>query len=210
MKELFVVTHTQSLHHVEQRVGGWYDTGLTDKGRREASAVADRLFALIGDRNVEIVSSDLKRASETAAKIGERFARPVTQDTALREISYGVAEGQPQAWLDARYVPAPDHDRLDHRGNIEGAESRRDVAARVYPLVDRLVERSCPTHILVTHGFALSLIVAAWMKVPIEVCGFMAFPAPAGSITQLRQDDFFRNRSLVRFADDDHLRRIHP
>ena len=29
MKNLFVITHTQSLHHIERKVGGWYDTGLT-------------------------------------------------------------------------------------------------------------------------------------------------------------------------------------
>ncbi len=32
MKNLFVVTHAQSLHHIEKKVGGWYDTGLTQQG----------------------------------------------------------------------------------------------------------------------------------------------------------------------------------
>ncbi len=205
MRNLFVVTHTQSMHHVEKKVGGWYDTDLTGKGQRDACAIAERLFAMIGHKEAEIFSSDLKRAFQTAEPVGRRFDLPVTQTRALREISYGVAEGKPQEWLDARYTPAPDNNRLDYKGNMEGAESRRDVADRVYPFMDALTGRDCETQIIVTHGFTLSLVIAAWMNVPIDACGFINYAAPSGSITHLRQDDFFRNRAMIHFADIAHL-----
>jgi len=70
MKDLFVVTHTQSIHHVENKVGGWYDTGLTPRGEIDARATAERLASMIGGGDVEIFSSDLRRASQTAAIIG--------------------------------------------------------------------------------------------------------------------------------------------
>lgn len=205
MRNLFVATHTQSIHHTEGKVGGWYDTGLTEQGQEDARAVAETLWTSIGHNEIEIFSSDLKRASQTAKYIGKRFGRPVIQTRSLREISYGVAEGKPQEWLDARYISAPDTNRLDYRGNIEGAESRRDVAARVYPCIDALLDRECETQIIVTHGFTLSLVIAAWMKVPIDACGFISYAAPSGSITHLRQDDFFRSRAMIRFADTYHL-----
>ncbi|NRP19643.1 Glucosyl-3-phosphoglycerate phosphatase [Ensifer adhaerens] len=205
MKDIFVVTHTQSIHHEEDRVGGWYDTDLTARGQEDAAATAERLLALIGDRDVEIHSSDLRRASQTAAAIARRFQRPVAETADLREISYGVAGGKPQAWLDARYSPAPDDNRLDYPCGIDGAETRRDVAARVYPRVNAIVERPCETQIIVTHGFTLTLVLAAWMKVPIDACGFLSFPAKSGSITHLRQDNFFRNRAVVSLADASHL-----
>jgi broad specificity phosphatase PhoE len=207
MKDLFIVTHAQSVHHLENKVGGWYDTDLTLRGREDAEAIAARLANLIEHDEVEIFSSDLKRAGQTAEAIGKRFGKMVTETSALREISYGVAGGKPQAWLDARYTPAPDDNRLDHKGGIEGAESRRDVALRVYPCVTEIVARPCANQIIVTHGFTLSMIVSAWMKVPIEACGFVAFPAASGSITHLRQDEFFRNRAVVSVADTSHLRR---
>ncbi|MEI5681504.1 histidine phosphatase family protein [Mesorhizobium sp. CCNWLW179-1] len=205
MKNLFVVTHTQSIHHVENKVGGWYDTGLTPQGENEAKATAARLAALVGDSNVEIYSSDLLRASQTAAAISERFRQPFFQTADLREISYGSAGGKAQEWLDARYVPAPDHNRLDHRGGIDDAETRRDVAARVFRCMNAIVERDCETQIIVTHGFALTLVIAAWIKMPIEAAGFVSFPAKSGSITHLRQDDFWRNRSVISLADVSHL-----
>ncbi|HEV7307592.1 histidine phosphatase family protein [Ensifer sp.] len=205
MKDLFVVTHTQSIHHVEGRVGGWYDTSLTERGRRDAAATAERLAVLAGGRDVEIFTSDLRRACETAGIIAARLSCPVTETAALREISYGDAGGKPQAWLDTRYLPAPDHDRLDHPCGIDGAETRRDVALRVFPSIDAIIARSCQTQIIVTHGFTLTLVIAAWMKVPIEATGFLSFPAKSGSITHLRQDDFFRNRAVVGLADVSHL-----
>ncbi|SMC96913.1 histidine phosphatase family protein [Rhizobium sp. RU36D] len=205
MKNLFVVTHTQSIHHVEGKVGGWYDTGLTEKGRDDAAKTADRLLDWIAHQNVEIYSSDLQRAMQTAAVIGDRFGQPVAATAALREISYGVAEGQPQAWLDERYVPAPDNDRLDHRGGIEGGETRREVAERIYAWLDPVLQRDCDTQIIVTHGFALTLVICAWMKLPINGCGFASFPAKGGSITHLKQDDFFRSRAVLRLADTSHL-----
>ncbi|MCD4663268.1 phosphoglycerate mutase family protein, partial [Agrobacterium sp.] len=61
MKNIFVVTHTQSVHHVENKVGGWYDTELTPKGRADAEATAAKLTAMIGSAPVEIFSSDLLR-----------------------------------------------------------------------------------------------------------------------------------------------------
>lgn len=205
MKDLFVVTHAESIHHVENKVGGWYDTGLTAQGTRDARAIADRLATLIGPRDVEIHSSDLARAFQTATAIGDRVGRPVMATPDLREISYGVAEGRDQAWLDARYVPAPDDDRLDHPCGIVGAETRRQVAERVYPRVEAILQRPCATQIVVTHGFTLGLVIAAWMKIPIAGAGFVAFVAKSGSITHLRQDDFFRNRALVTLADTAHL-----
>ncbi|MBK5569839.1 histidine phosphatase family protein [Ensifer sp. SSB1] len=205
MKDLFVVTHTESVHHLEGKVGGWYDTGLTARGRRDAQATAERLATLVGSRDLEIHSSDLLRAAETAAAIAGRLSRSVTETADLREISYGVAGGKPQAWLDARYSPAPDDNRLDHDCGIEGAETRRDVALRVYPCVEAIVARPCETQIIVTHGFTLTLVIAAWMRVPVEATGFLSFPAKSGSITHLRQDDFFRNRAVVGLADVSHL-----
>lgn len=205
MKSLFVVTHPEARHHLENKVGGWYNSELTPKGLRDAEAIAERLAAMVGGVDAEIYSSDLRRASQTAAAIARRIRQRVAETPALREISYGIAGGQPQAWLDARYCPAPDKNRLDHDCGIEGAETRRQVAERVYPFVEEIVGRPCGAQILVTHGFTLSLIIAAWMRVPVAATGFMSFPAKSGSITHLRQDDVFRNRSLVNFADVSHL-----
>ncbi|MBO9655163.1 MAG: histidine phosphatase family protein [Agrobacterium tumefaciens] len=206
MKNIFVVTHTQSIHHVENKVGGWYDTELTPRGRVDAEATAAKLMSLIGSASVEIFSSDLLRASQTAAILAEHLKRPFETTSDLREISYGSAGGMPQEWLDARQIPAPDHNRMDHRGGIADGETRREVAERVYRSVNTIISRRCPTQVIVTHGFALTFVIAAWIKMPIETAGYVSFPAGSGSITHLRQDDYWQSRSVIALADVSHLK----
>lgn len=104
MRQVYLVTHTQASHHVDEVVGGWYDSELTPYGMRAAAAVGARIRALIpAGAEVEIYSSDLRRAVQTAAAVGAALdVRPV-HDERLREKSYGEAEGRPEAWFRATW-----------------------------------------------------------------------------------------------------------
>ena len=206
-KDIYVVAHTQSQHHVDGLVGGWYDSALTDFGRRQAGAVAARIAELVGDRGpVEIYASDLLRAAQTAEPIGAALGAPVTQLPDLRERSYGVAGGKPNAWLDGRVVfTGKDGDRLDHRDGIEGAETRREVLTRIYRAMDRIARRPCATQVVVTHGGAVTFAVAAWIRMPPESAGWVSFRSNPGGITHLSEDDALFNRQVVSLNDRTHL-----
>ncbi|MFG1964832.1 hypothetical protein [Nonomuraea sp. NPDC049028] len=56
-----------------------------------------------------------------------------------------------------------------------------------------------------TYGEAGGRPVASWIKMPIESVGHASFRAPSGSITTLREDDFFHNRQVVILGDTRHL-----
>ena len=204
-KDIYVVAHTQSRHHVEGLVGGWYDSPLTDFGRRQAEAVAARIAALVGDqRPVEIYSSDLMRAAQTAEPIGARLAAPVTHWSDLRERDYGVAGGKPNAWLEGRVVFDASN-RLDHRDGIEGAETKREFITRIYRAMDRIVESPCDTQVVVTHGYAMTFVVAAWIRMPLESAGWVNFRSNAGGISHLHEDDELFNRYVMSLNDRAHL-----
>jgi broad specificity phosphatase PhoE len=207
VRDIYVVAHTQSRHHVEGLVGGWYDSPLTDFGRRQADAVAARIAEMVGDRRpVEIYSSDLLRAAQTAQAIAARLAAPVTHMSDLRERSYGVAGGKPDSWLEGRVVFAgKDGDRLDHRDGIEGAETKRELMTRVFRAMDRIVESPCGTQVVVTHGYAMTFVVAAWIRMPLESAGWVNFRSNAGGITHLREDDELLNRFVMSLNDREHL-----
>jgi 2,3-bisphosphoglycerate-dependent phosphoglycerate mutase len=101
-RDIFVVTHAQSTHHIDGLVGGWYDTDLTDLGRRQADAISVRIAELVGDSAVELYASDLKRAAQTAAPIAERLGVAARLMPDLREKSFGVAGGRPPpGWMNA-------------------------------------------------------------------------------------------------------------
>lgn len=207
MKDIFVVTHPQSQHHVDGVVGGWHDTPLTDRGRIDAQRVADRLKTLAGENaQPDLFTSDLLRAAQTAQVISSAFVacEPVAMPD-LREISYGKAEGKPQRWLDERLTPAPDNNRLDHRYGVDGAETRREFATRIYRAMDHIAARPAEVQIIVTHGFAVTFVVSAWIGMPLDAAGFVNFSVPSGSLTHLRRDDHWRNRAVLSLGNVSHL-----
>ena len=208
-RQLLVVTHPEATHHVEGVVGGWHDSQLTPRGLEQAARVARRLRQAIPlQARPEIFASDLQRCLQTAEVIAARIEAPVHALPDLREISYGEAEGRPQAWLDERFVYPPaegNQPRLDHAYGISGAETRRMAAERIYRAMDLILSSPAQHLVIVTHGFALTFVVAAWIGMPLEAAGLIGIPVSSGSITTLRQEPPFFNRSILRLNDTSHL-----
>ena len=207
LKNLCVVTHAQSEHHTEGLVGGWYDSVLTDLGLRQAVRIGQRIGELVPqDAPVELYSSDLRRAYQTAEAIARLVRVPIRITADLREMSYGDADGRPRSWLDERFVHSPKvGNRMDHRNGIPGAETRREFAERIYRALDLILASPCPHQIVVTHGFALTFVVAAWIGMPLAAAGSVAVTSTSGGITLLSEDEVFHNRGIVRLNDTSHL-----
>ncbi|WP_181274688.1 histidine phosphatase family protein [Brevibacterium oceani] len=218
-RTLYVVTHPESRHHVEGRVGGWFDSPLTERGRSQARSIATELRRRIpADASAEVVTSDLARTRSTAEVVAEALGTRAQVAAGLREKSYGIAEGREQSWLDERFVfpPKPedvagsehmlDHQaRLDHDEGIEGAETRRELGTRVYAAMDEILARPATHQVVVTHGFAHTFVIGRWLEVPLDAMGWAAFAARSGCITELTEDAAFGNRTLRRLADVGHL-----
>ncbi|MEV3963525.1 histidine phosphatase family protein [Nocardia sp. NPDC050193] len=206
MQDVFVVSHPHAEHTQRKLVGGWHDSHLTTRGQRDAQLIAEALKRRHDTaRPIRITTSDLARCAETARVLATTLQSGVTADPRLREISFGEAEGRPNDWLAQRQVPAPDHDRLDHRGTIRGAETRREVATRVGACIRELMADTAHDHVVVTHGYALTFVITTWMQIPIDSVGFVSFATTPGAITHLRLDDYWRNRTLLSLADISHL-----
>ncbi|MFD7781026.1 histidine phosphatase family protein [Streptomyces sp. NPDC059753] len=151
-------------------------------------------------------SSDLQRTLRTAEGVAELFGVQPILDRRLREKSYGAAEGKPQEWLDRRFVPPPAvGERMEHDEGVEGSETKAAWAQRIYEAMDEILQNPCEHQIVVTHGGSLTFVVASWIKMPIESAGYASFRASSGSITTLREDDFFHNRQVVSLGDARHL-----
>ncbi|ABX06414.1 MAG TPA: histidine phosphatase family protein [Herpetosiphon sp.] len=204
MAKIALVSHPESLHHIEHKVGGWYDTGLTERGQRQAKAIATAL-AEAGIHACSIYSSDLQRTAQTAEIIAQTLASPVILDQRLREMSYGAAEGRDQAWFDQQIVYPPNGvGRLDHR-IYPSSENRREVATRVYAAMEMITATAEQQLVIVTHGFAATFVIAAWLGMPLESVGLVAFRVTSGSISWLTQTAPFHNRMLDRLNDTQHL-----
>ncbi|HEX9897220.1 MAG TPA: histidine phosphatase family protein [Dehalococcoidales bacterium] len=196
MRNLYVVRHTESLHHVQGLYGGWYDTSLTEKGRVQATKVATGLYNHINISNIPIYSSDLKRCSEMAYIFARVFNSPVILDKNLREMSGGDNDGKTQEWQKQNIIPPIDGNRLDHRV-FNNAESRREVGTRVYDFLNQIAGKSDNNVIIITHRFVMTFLIMAWLRVPIENMDYCEFKSNPGSVTLLNEDDYLRNRNVV-------------
>lgn len=207
MRTVHVVVHPEATHHVDGVVGGWFESDLTPAGLADANAIAIALRAVVGAHSAaEVFSSDSLRAKRTAEPIGAALNTTPVPDRRLREKSYGAAEGRPQDWLDRRFLPSPAvGDRLWHDEGIAGAETKGAFAQRIYSAMDDVLARPAEHQVIVTHGFALTFVVAAWGRIPVDSLGYLNFKARAGSITTLHEDDYFHNRQVVRLCDTSHL-----
>jgi probable phosphoglycerate mutase len=207
VRNIYVVTHPQASHHVEGIVGGWHDSTLTDLGERQAQAIADELARrLDGAGDVEIVTSDLQRARRTAEVVQARTRGRLRRDPDLREKSSGTAEGLPTAWLKERQTPLPDQgERLRQNEGIAGAETRWDVAQRAYAATTRLLTSEADNQIVVTHGGTATLLLAAWIEMPIDATGRVQFGVSPGGIKLLTKNPRNHSHTIARLNDVDHL-----
>ena len=119
LEHIIFVRHGESRHHVERLTGGWTDTSLTAAGIAQARTAGTHL-ATLPLEDFAFVTSDLKRAAETASAIGDIVGRTPTPLRSLREINNGVATGLTidEAKAIARHRPADQWDP-DWRGYDE-------------------------------------------------------------------------------------------
>jgi probable phosphoglycerate mutase len=123
-----------------------------------------------------LVSSDLRRAYDTALSLGERSGMPVRIDTRLRETHLGDWQGLTHTEVDALAPGARQAWRDDARWAPHGGESRIDVADRSLPLIAELVvgepewgadEPDRPL-VLVAHGGLIAALTAALLDLPVD------------------------------------------
>lgn len=91
---VYVVRHGATAWNEEGRLQGQTDIPLNVLGRWQAERVAERLSPA---GLLSVYSSDLSRASETAATIAERHGVPVQTSSHLRERMLGDWEGLTEA-----------------------------------------------------------------------------------------------------------------
>ena len=71
--------------------------------------------------------------------------------------------------------------------------------------LETIVARPCAHQVVVTHGMALTFVVSASIRMPLETAGYVAFRSTSGGISVLHEDDFFHNRAVVSLNDTSHL-----
>ena len=200
MGQLFIVRHGETVWNREGRIQGHTDVALSAKGKEQAARLAQRLQAVSFDA---AYSSDLCRASETAAAIlvGRDVRHHRTPE--LREYHKGGFEGMTDAELRARF-PAeyPTYVSKDLDYAPEGGESTREVSARMSTAINGIKERHLDDTVLVVgHGGSLRAAMMALLGMPMDANWRFVF----GNCTLTIVDTYHDNAVLRLFNDGSHL-----
>jgi glucosyl-3-phosphoglycerate phosphatase len=170
LRRLVLLRHGQTDYNLAGRMQGHTDSVLTDLGRAQAVAVAPEVAKLAP---VQLLSSDLTRAVDTAEVVGAAAGLPFTVDARLRETHLGEWQGLTVTEVEAAYPGAVAAWRSDPAWRPPGGESRIDVVRRCRPVVDELddawADVDAATAVVVAHGGLIAGLV----------CGLLDLPASA-------------------------------
>jgi glucosyl-3-phosphoglycerate phosphatase len=163
--------HGQTVWNAERRFQGQSDIPLDPTGQAQADRAARLLAALRPDM---IVSSDLSRATGTAAPLARLTGLEVVLDKDLRERHGGSWEGLTDAQIRERY-PAQ-HESW----NPPDGEPTAVVADRVAGALHRIAAALAdddpatePLAVVVSHGAALRLGASRLLGMPDDLFGLL-------------------------------------
>lgn len=165
-RRILLWRHGQTAWNAQNRFQGHADIELDDVGRAQAARAASMLQQLKPDR---IVTSDLRRARQTADALASLVGAEVTVDARLRETSYSSWEGMTAAEIDERYPGARDAWRAGGEARPGGdGELRAEVGARVAEALREHVAELAAGELLVvaSHGGAVSSGIQTMLGVP--------------------------------------------
>lgn len=188
IKKLITIQHCQSEQHLNGMVGGATDWPLTDLGIQQANKIG---LALSKQLNSEftMVSSDLIRARQTAEIVARYLNITPRYNDKLREQSFGSATGKSKAWFQSNSLPKglP----LIYHKLLSDAESGEEVYFRVSKAIEEMEENKDQNVIVVGHGGSIAMLVAAWLKMPLNILQQTMFAGSAGGVSfmTLRNDN---------------------
>jgi len=171
---VWLVRHAESVWNRAGLIQGQAPApGLSQSGAAHARALAD---VLAGSGAAVVLSSDLRRAVETARPIAVRLAVTVAIDQRLRERNLGQLEGMPASVLGPALfgdVAGP----LDVDARPPGGETLRELYARVKGWLEAVrAAPPAPVFVAVTHDGVLRAVRACLAGLPPEAMAAPAIP----------------------------------
>ncbi|HEX5468411.1 MAG TPA: histidine phosphatase family protein [Gaiellaceae bacterium] len=164
MTTVYLARHGESDWNVERRWQGHADRPLTERGREQARALAERLE---GVELEAVYASDLRRAWETAQQVAGARGLEVVQLPELREVHVGSWSGLTRDDCAARFPEAFERWCAGGSGWDDG-ETYEEMAERVVAAIRALAAQHPEgTILVVSHGGPIRAVHAHALGVDI-------------------------------------------
>ena len=210
-RTIYLVRHGETQGNIDDKAQGHLDVPLTETGKLQAKAVAERLSDVKFDA---VYSSDLQRAVDTAKAITAQHPELRIQTRSqLREYNFGDYEDI--LWDE---VSNTDHEFYQRWKNLStridikfpGGESMRDAWERVGSFLREVLadhRQGNETILIVGHGGSLQAVLAQLLNLSAANQWFFVFDNT--SVTRVREHQYTPNAwRTYQFNDTSHLNGI--
>ena len=162
MTTLILVRHGESEWNRAGRIQGQVNSPLTDLGINQAKAIRDYLSGILLNQELEIYTSPLDRAIQTAEIIAQGIDHPSSKiiiEERLNDFSLGVISGTFGWDKVAEIFPEQAQLRLQDpmRFHPSGGESGAEFEARLRSLLEDLMDDGT-LKLMVSHGIVNKFI----------------------------------------------------
>jgi broad specificity phosphatase PhoE len=164
LRSLVLWRHGETDYNVALRMQGQLDSQLTPTGIGQAHRAAPVLAGLRPD---VLLTSDLARAWDTAAVLGEHAGLPVGVDKRLRETHLGAWQGLSHAEVEDGWPGGMSTWRVSPDMAPPEGETRVEVAARAAQLVSELDAGGYDSAVLCTHGGLIAGLTPQLLGLPV-------------------------------------------
>lgn len=159
LPDIYVLRHGETEWNAEDRMQGWLDSPLTERGEEQARAQG-RLLRTHGIDQAPAYCSTLGRTRHTAEIALRDHRVPIQFDHRLREINVGSLQGQVRAEAKRTHPKLfREDDWLSWYDNAPGGEHFAGLESRCRAFLSDIEDMSEPV-VIVTHGITSRMIRA--------------------------------------------------
>lgn len=168
MKHIYLIRHGESIANTQGIYQGiTYDTDLTDLGKKQAQALAERLGKIEIDY---IISSPLKRTRQTAEAIGHQKKMQMKIEERIIETNHGLWEGKHKDVI-AKIWPVVYKKWQRFPSSVTFPEGERFVETqkRVTAWWDELIAQNKEVRlVIVTHDNIIRILIARVLNMKLN------------------------------------------
>lgn len=197
MTRIYIIRHAEAEGNLYRRAHGWYDSQITENGKRQIAALEHRFQSIPVDA---AYASDLQRTQTTAQAVVRPKGLELRIDPGLREIGMGIYEDRTFGDLCYHH---PEEQKLfvacSPEWAPEGGETFQQVCGRVTAALFRAAAaHPGQTVCIFTHGTAIRCLLSALQgKHPVETPELGHCENTGVSCLEVEGD-----KAEIRFAND--------
>ncbi len=179
--KLFITRHGETDYNAKALLSGTSEAMLTDKGKEQARALADKMLAEKEKMNIKtIFVSPLQRARDTSSYIEKALGIEAIVDSRISEIDFGDLEGA--SWPSDEFLYVRDNPFV----RFPNGESLLGAAHRAYSFIEEVKQKyknQDGNILFVCHGLITVLMTTffndlsqeEFAKLRIKNCALLEF-----------------------------------